>query len=248
MRHRRAPSVEHGGDADPGAKMSGIGRDCHHRLRRRPEQQVVEERLVPPGDVGDLGWQREHDVEIADRQQVGLALGEPGSRGGGLTLRAVPIAATVVGDPKIATVVAAIDMAAECGGAAVLDRRHDLELGKVEGTGLNGAIAGPFSSEDIGDLKRGAQAGSVAMLLALHQRRQMFERTGHRADRLGRDASVERGRIELAVPQQDLDHADIDILFQQMGGKAVAQRMGRHPFPDASRFGRLVDRAVDLPS
>jgi hypothetical protein len=30
----------------------------------------------------------------------------------------------------------------------------------------------------------------------------MFERTGHRADRLGRDASVERGRIELAVPHR----------------------------------------------
>ena len=46
----------------------------------------------------------------------------------------------------------------------------------------------------------------------------MLERTGHRADRLGRNARIERGRIELAVPQQDLDHADIDILFQQMGG------------------------------
>jgi len=91
-------------------------------------------------------------------------------------------------------------MAAECGGATALDRRHDLELGNAQVTGLNGAIAGPFSSEDIGDLKRGAQAGSVAVFLALHKHRQMFERTGHRADRLGRNASVERGRIELAVP------------------------------------------------
>ena len=52
-----------------------------------PEQQVVDDRLVLPGDVGDLGRQREDDVEIADRQQVGLALGEPGSRGGALALR-----------------------------------------------------------------------------------------------------------------------------------------------------------------
>jgi len=114
-------------------------------------------------------------------------------------------------------------------------------------TRVNGAIASPFSAEDTGDIERGAQAGSVAVLLALHQQRQMFERTGHRADRLGRDASVEGGRIELAVSHQDLDDADIDILFQQMGGEAVAQRMGRHPLSDPGRFGRLMDGAVDLP-
>jgi hypothetical protein len=44
-----------------------------------------------------------------------------------------------------------------------------------------------------------------------------------------------------------LDDADIDILFQQMGGEAVTQRMGRHPLPDTGRFGGFMDRAVDLP-
>ena len=96
----------------------------------------------------------------------------------------------------------------------------------VSETGLGGTIAGSFSSQDIGDLERGAQAASAVGILAPHQRHQVLERTGHRADRFGRDARVERGRIEPAVPQQDLDHADIDILFQQMGGEAVAQRMG----------------------
>ena len=180
--------------------MTRIGGDGEHGLRRRPEQQVVHDRLVVRGDVGDFGGNGEDDVEIADRQQVGLALGEPGARGRALALRTMPVATRVIGDPKVAAVVAAIDMAAERRRPAVLDRRHDLELGKVQVTSLNGAIAGSFSAEDIGDLERGAQAGSVAVLLALHQRRQMFERTGHRADRLGRDASVERGRIELAVP------------------------------------------------
>src|SRR6185437_3874313 len=58
---------------------------------------------------------------------------------------------------------------------------------------------------------------------------------------------IECGRIELAMPQQDLDDANVDILFQQMGCEAVAQRMGRDPLPDPSRFGRLMRRAVDLP-
>ena len=68
--------------------------------------------------------------------------------------------------------------------------------------GLDGTIAGAFSLEDIGDLERGAQADLAAGCLALHQQRQMLERTSHRADRLGRNARIERGRIELAVPQQ----------------------------------------------
>jgi hypothetical protein len=68
--------------------------------------------------------------------------------------------------------------------------------------GLGGTIGGPFGSEDIGDLDRGAQAASAGGILALYQQRQTLERTGHRADRLGRNACIERGRIELAVPQQ----------------------------------------------
>jgi hypothetical protein len=99
-------------------------------------------------------------------------------------------------------VLAGVDVTAECCRAAVLDRRHDLELGQVQVAGLGGTIAGPFSSEDIGDLDRGAQAASAAGILALHQQRQTLERTGHRADRLGRNARIERGRIKLAVTQQ----------------------------------------------
>jgi hypothetical protein len=100
------------------------------------------------------------------------------------------------------TVLTGIDVAAKRRGAAVLDRRHDLELGQAQVTGLNGAIAGAFCAEDIGDLERGAQAVLAAGILALHQSGQPLERTGHRPDRFGRNAGVERGRIELAVPQQ----------------------------------------------
>ena len=107
MRHRRAPGVKHGGDADAGAQMLWVRRDGHHRLGGGAEQQIVDDRLVLPGDVGDLGRQREDDVEIANRQQVGLALGQPVSRGGALALRAVPVAAGVIGDPDVAAVVAA---------------------------------------------------------------------------------------------------------------------------------------------
>ncbi len=61
--------------------------------------------------------------------------------------------AAVVGNALMPAVLAGIDVTAECCRAAVLNRRHDLELGQVQVAGLGGTIAGSFSSEDIGDLE-----------------------------------------------------------------------------------------------
>ena len=155
MGHRRAPGVKHGGDADARAQMLGVRRDRHHRLGGGAEKQIVDDRLVLPGDVGDLGRQREDDMEIADRQQVGLALGQPGFRGGGLALRAVAVAAGVVGDPEVAAVIAAIDVAAQRRRPAALNRRHHLQLGEAQTPGLGETVAGTHGPEDIGDLQRG---------------------------------------------------------------------------------------------
>ena len=84
--------MQHGGDADPGAEVLCIAGNGDQRLGRSLEQEVVDHGLVLVGDVGDLRRQREHDVEIADREQLGLALGEPILGGGALTLRAMPVA------------------------------------------------------------------------------------------------------------------------------------------------------------
>jgi hypothetical protein len=40
-------------------------------------------------------------------------------------------------------------------GAAMLDRRHDLELMKAQVPGMVGPISGAGSAKDIGDLERG---------------------------------------------------------------------------------------------
>ncbi len=103
----RAPGVEHGRDADAGAEVARVGCDRQHRLRRGPEQQVVDRGLVGEGDVGDLGRHREHHVEVAHGQQVRLARCQPLARGSTLALGAVPVAAGVVGDAGVATALAA---------------------------------------------------------------------------------------------------------------------------------------------
>jgi hypothetical protein len=95
--HCRAPAVEHGGGADASAEMPGIGGDRQQRLGGRAEQQVVDDRLVLVGDRSDLGRQREDDVEIADRQQIGLAGREPIRRCRALTLWAMSVATDPMG-------------------------------------------------------------------------------------------------------------------------------------------------------
>jgi hypothetical protein len=53
MGHRRAPGVQHGGEADPGAEMLGVAGDRDRGLGRRLEQEIVEHSLVLVRDVGD---------------------------------------------------------------------------------------------------------------------------------------------------------------------------------------------------
>jgi len=64
---------------------------------------------------------------------------------------------------------------------------------------------------------------------------QAIQRAHDVPDGVGGDARVKRGRIELGVTQQNLDHADIDVLLQQVRCKAVPQRM---------RVTRLVISAI----
>jgi len=114
--------VEHDGGADARAEVLGIGGDREQRFCRRAEQQVVDDSLVLIGDRSDLGGQCEDHVKIADRQQIGLAGRKPILRRCALTFWAMAIATLVVGDAAVATILAALDMPAERGRAALLDR------------------------------------------------------------------------------------------------------------------------------
>ena len=90
---RRAPGVEHGGEADARAQMLRVGGDGGQRLGGGPEQEVVDGGLVLERDGADRSRQGEDDVVVGNRQELGLAVFEPLSRRRGLTLRAMPVAA-----------------------------------------------------------------------------------------------------------------------------------------------------------
>jgi hypothetical protein len=74
----------------------------------------------------------------------------------------------------------------------------------------------------------------------------MLQWAHHLADRLGGDAGVERGAIELGVPEQHMDHSDIDILLEQVGGEAVPQGMQRYALVDLGPIGCGMTGAIEL--
>ena len=153
MCHGRAPGVQHCRDGDPGAQVPGVRCDCEQRLRGCLEQQIVDHALVGVGDVADGRWQREDDVEVGHREQLALALFHPLSGRGSLALRAMPVAAAVVGDDGVAAVLAARDVPAESRRAAALDGRHHLHLGKAHVTGIGVTPSGTVVAEDVRDLQ-----------------------------------------------------------------------------------------------
>src|SRR5271169_5369563 len=75
---------------------------------------------------------------------------------------------------------------------------------------------------------------------------QDVERACHLAERADGDAGVERRRVELLVPEQNLDDPDIGFLLQEMGGKAVPQCVNADTFGNAGTPRCQANDPVEL--
>ena len=153
MRQGRAPGVQHQGRADAGTQVLRIGGDRAQRLGGDVEQKSINDLLVGVGDGADRRWQGEHHVVIRHGQKIRLARFEPALGGAALALRAVPVAARVVGDLRFGARRAAQRMAAEREAAALLDGRHDLQLAEAEVPPPMLSPSRPVGAEDIRDLQ-----------------------------------------------------------------------------------------------
>ena len=100
VRQRLAPSVQNGEAANPRSEPAVIGGQRGHGLDHGLEQDRMDGALILEGDGRDRRGQREYDVEIGNRQQFGLPIGQPLRPRRPLALRAMPIAARVVGDAR----------------------------------------------------------------------------------------------------------------------------------------------------
>ena len=110
-------------------------------------------------------------------------------------------------------------------------------------------------AEDIRDLQpwtrhaRRALGGRrvLGRVLPGPQRSKAVERAHDLADRIGGDLGVKRRGLELGMPKQDLDDANIDVLLEQVGREAVAQGVRRHALADLGQVSCGMAGARELP-
>ena len=148
-----APGMQDGGETDLSAEMPAISGDRRQRLGGGLEQEPIDLGLVLERDGGDRRRKREHDVEIGDWQKFGLARFHPPLRRRPLALRAMAIAARVVGDARMGAILTSLDMTAERFGATNLDRRHDATLGEAQMALVGSAPGGAVAAEHIRHLQ-----------------------------------------------------------------------------------------------
>jgi pimeloyl-ACP methyl ester carboxylesterase len=134
-------------------EMPGVGGDGEQRLGRGLEQDGVDLCLVLVGDVGDRRRQREDHMVVGHQQELGRAVGQPFLRRRTLALRAMAVAAGIVGDAGMVAFLAARDMAAERRRAAALDRRHHLQLVEADMAGMGLTPCRTMVAEDIRNLQ-----------------------------------------------------------------------------------------------
>src|SRR6516164_9567065 len=157
-----------------------------------------------------------------------------------LTIKEFAHKTGVVEDLRVAArrVLAAYDMAAELCCAAVLDRRHHLELLEADMAGMGLSPCRSMVAEDIRDLQLRtghcrplrrrlvvlAYIGLLARVLLglLARLRQQVERALGVCDHARGDARVVRRRIQSFMPQKCLDDSNAGPTLEQMGGKGVA--------------------------
>ena len=132
-----------------------LGGERHERLGGGAHQQAVDRLLVLESDVGRRRRQSEDDVEVGNRQQLGLTGGEPLRARRPLTLPAVAVPARVVSDAGKPAIVASLDMAAERRRAAGRDRSDHAPLDAPQMSGVRSFVTVTVAVEDVGQFERG---------------------------------------------------------------------------------------------
>ena len=139
-----SPGMQHAEQPNVGAQMLGVASDLKECGGTGAEEQVVEQPLVLQHQSRQIMRQREDDVEVGHRQQLGRARGQPSVASVRLSLGTVPVAARVIGDGLMSAAGASIAVTAERRGAATDDGVHHLAVlgSKMRSMQIKEAAAG----------------------------------------------------------------------------------------------------------
>ena len=206
-------------DAWDRRRWSGVCRRRSERGGRRPPPCSGPRSPRSPGAGED-------DVEVLDVEQVRLARLNPRRAGERLALVAVPIAAGVMPDAPMAAVVTLLDVSAQGRGPTLLDGGHDPALGRGEGRPSLDPKGRPVAAEHLrhgGRHARHRQPSVGRWRDGRHGPREEVEWTGGGAHRDRRDPKIARRGLEPAMPEQELNRAQIGARVEEMDREGVSE-------------------------
>ena len=154
----------------------------------------------------------------------------------------MPVAARVVQRMLPPAALTGVDVPTERGGAARLDRGHDLETSDVEPSGHALTVSAPGAAEDIrhaGPLARHARSAA--------KHREARDWVVERLEHPGGGAGVSARRIGAPMPERVADHLHVAAPLVKMGRGRVTQAMEGVPAVDASLVARLLEGPVQGP-
>ena len=123
------PSMQHGEEADFRARCWGSRARLQEAFPHGPKQQIVDDFLVLQSQCRKLRRKCEDHMDVARGKKFFLTCCNPAFTSRGLTLRAVSIAAAVVGDGGTMPAAGAlIEMTAECGGATAHNGQQHFDV------------------------------------------------------------------------------------------------------------------------
>src|SRR3954469_22415981 len=108
--------------------MERVCRNLQQGCSAGAKQQAIQDALVLIGEGGKLMRDCEYDMRIRDRQQFAGSLCDPSVAGAGLASRTVPVATRVIRDGLVTAAGATVDVTAQSGGTAALDREQHSDL------------------------------------------------------------------------------------------------------------------------
>ena len=131
----------------------GFLADLEQGLGGRLKQQVVHHAFVDEREAREGLRHREHEMDVADRQQLLLASGHPGVPHRRQTLRAMSITAAVVRERRLRTLLTAIAVPAERRRAALRDGPEDASMRPRDPGPVRRQDAIAMSADDVGHLE-----------------------------------------------------------------------------------------------